>query len=100
MLYQRFKGVKNKASKKTFTKSLEALFYYSFLKISQAFKFWTNCYFKVCYTSYSNQVKTVAILNGGGAYGVNTINSHSRKGEALCPYRTRYWSCLPLVDSS
>lgn len=32
----------------------------------------------------------VAILNGGGAYGVKTVNPDSRKGEAVCPYRMHY----------
>ncbi|ARR89920.1 hypothetical protein BSR26_09600 [Leuconostoc mesenteroides subsp. mesenteroides] len=38
--------------------------------------------FDVLYTSYSKQVKMVAILSGGGAYGVKTVNPDSRKGDA------------------
>ena len=34
------------------------------------------------YTGCSKQVKMVAILSGGGAYGVKTVNPDSRKGDA------------------
>lgn len=39
----------------------------------------------------------VAILNGGGAYGVKTVNPDSRKGEALCRYTMQFNSCLVLA---
>ena len=43
------------------------------------------CFRPIAILGYSKQVKMVAILEGGGAYGFKTVNPDPRKGEASCP---------------